>query len=168
VKEEPLFSNPLDELLGGTPSLPALEPKPVQSSAREHRIGFASASLHLSAVLLISTELYLVFYGTIDAKFGPPAWYLGPYLLGPVIFAEMIAIGIRGRSIGARSFAVAWFGLCLMLLPFAVMVDVGWFWFCVTSPLFLLGVLGLWGLLAPGSREAFGIIWRDGRWHYPD
>ncbi|MFO0822919.1 MAG: hypothetical protein U0792_07335 [Gemmataceae bacterium] len=186
MKEEPLFSKPLDELLGGNPSLPlsaahpsaprATECESTQSWTPAHQLGFALAALHLIALFLILVELCLALFGKDDVKFGPPASFYGPFLIGPAFVAEVCAMALRRRSTDARTMALAWFATCLMSLPGVAMVvvingalgDVEWFALCLSTLLFVLGALGLWGLTAPGSREEFGITWRNGCWRYPE
>jgi hypothetical protein len=188
VKEEPLFTKPLDELLGEDSSLPhlsvanpsaprATECESTQTSIPVHQLGFALAALHLIALFLISVELCLALFGKDDVKFGPPACFFGPPLIGAAFVAEVCAIALRRRrSTVARTMALAWFGLCLSSLPNVALVlvlkgelaGVEWFALCLSTLLFLLGALGLWGLTGPGSREEFGITWRDGCWHYPE
>lgn len=104
-----------------------------------HRIGLAIASLHISAALYaLIAGLFVILCCQSDVDL-PITILMGGFCLALTLGLELIVLGLRRRRFWA------WLvGLCV----FAIYVP----------SLFLpLGALGLWGLLDPGSRLAFGV-----------
>lgn len=117
-----------------------------EATVIKDRTGMAIVCLHLSAVLyvsLLAVGVYLMWLIPNISENDPYAYYLAlilmPLGLCMAIVIEWIAHGLRRQQVWAW-----WAGLGI----FVVFV----------SPLLLpLGLVGLWGLLAKGSRQAFGI-----------
>jgi hypothetical protein len=118
----------------------AAQPRP--RSHGPHRIGMAVVCLHISAVLY--------------------------FLVGLLLFPLFMAVDQTGLGL---TFAVAMFIFCLALIVGIELVVSGlhrrrfWAWVAglcifglyVPSLFFVLGALGLWGLLDEGSRAEFGV-----------
>jgi multidrug efflux pump subunit AcrB len=127
---------------------PAISSLPVEVVRQElprspHRIKMAVVCLHISALLNLIPALGLVlglYFSNLGAKINPSLVLCAAALcLGLAIANEILAAGLKRRKLWA------WIaGLCLfgIYLPFGF---------------FLLGALGLWGLLDRGSRREFGI-----------
>ncbi len=132
------------------------------------RIPIAILCLHISAILLMVLAVYVTVYGIQGLKIfseiqtleqdtsfldedtsldiGSMAKILSVYataytifLLAFAIVNELVANAIKKRKFWAWVVGLIIFGLY------------------VPSPFLPLGAFGLWGLLAPGSRQAFGI-----------
>ena len=110
-----------------------------------HKIGFATVSLHISAVLygLLAVACLAgpYFVTDIPENQRTVVWIVAAVLavisLALVVGVEFVAYGLRKRKFWAW---VA--GLCI-------------FGLYVPSLFLPLGAFGLWGLLAPESRKEF-------------
>ncbi len=108
-----------------------------------NRVKIASACLHISAAIYIALGLLFRVL-----SFNPE--YAEELSIGQgralLVFCIVMAIGIEFVALGLRRRKFwAWVaGLCI-------------FGLYLPSPFLPLGALGLWGLLASGSRAAFGI-----------
>lgn len=117
-----------------------------EATVIKDRTGIAIVCLHLSAVLyvsLLAVGVTLVWLIPNISENDPYAWYLAlilmPLGLCMAIVIELTACGLRRQQFKAW---VAGLGIFIIFV----------------SPLLLpLGLLGLWGLLAKGSRRAVGI-----------
>jgi hypothetical protein len=107
-----------------------------------HRIGFATTCLHISAAIYVGLGLLAPLVVSPG-----PGGAVGRSVAGVFFIVCMaMAVGIEFvvASLHRRRFWAWVVGLCIFAL--------------YASSLFLpLGVLGLWGLLNPGSRAEFGI-----------
>jgi hypothetical protein len=131
-----------DSMLVGMsmPPQPPPIPTPVMpyahASEQRHRITMAIVCLHISAVLYLGLALLALWFPHLDT---PVRALLLIVCLGLVVVIEVIVWGLHKR------YYWAWIaGLCL----FAIYAP---------SLFFILGGLGLWGLLDPGSRAQFGV-----------
>lgn len=108
-----------------------------------NRVAIASVCLHLSAVIYVALGLLFFVLSRSPEYAEEVSPGLGQAMLA---FCVCIALGIEVVALGLRRRRFwAWIaGLCIFAL-------------FVPSPFLPLGVLGLWGLLAQGSRAAFGI-----------
>ncbi len=112
----------------------------------KNRTAMAIVCLHLSAVLyvlLFAVGAYLMWLIPNISENDPYAWYLAlilmPLGLFMAIVIEWVVRGLRRQQFRA------W------------LAGMGIFIVFVSPLLFPLGLLGLWGLLARGSRQAFGV-----------
>jgi len=110
------------------------------------RTGMAIVCLHISAslyALLLAVGVYLVWLIPDISENDPYAWYLAltliPLGLFMAIVIEWVVRGLRRQQFRA------W------------LAGMGIFIVFVLPLLFPLALLGLWGLLAQGSRRAFGV-----------
>ena len=114
--------------------------------AKRHKIGLATVTLHISAVLYVIVGLLLFPLFMSEEKTGLGLLFavVGLILCLALAFGiEFVVYGLHRRKFWAW---VA--GLCIFSL--------------YVSSLFLpLGALGLWGLLDSGSRAEFG-VWNSG------
>ena len=110
--------------------------------AHQHKLGRATACLHISAAVYIIAGLALFALLMFDDKSG-----LGfPFAVGVLLLCLALACGIEFVVYGLRRRKFwAWVaGLCI-------------FGFYVPTLFLPLGVIGLWGLLDSGSRAEFGV-----------
>lgn len=109
-----------------------------------HRIGLATACLHISAVLylLIGVGFFVLFMAMPEGTMLLQV----PLAVGMLVFCLILVVGIEFVVAGLhRRRFWAWVaGLCI-------------FGIYVPSAFLPLGALGLWGLLDAGSREEFGV-----------
>jgi hypothetical membrane protein len=112
-----------------------------------HKIGLATVSLHISAVIYVLAALLLLgipFFTENEPEFQEA---FGPVFLGIMVamgLASAIGVEVVARGISKRKFWAWVAGLCIFAL--------------YLPSLFLpLSAFGLYGLLAAGSRAEFGI-----------
>ena len=110
----------------------------------KHRLGMTIVILHTSAFVNIALALLLVAVGGTDTEtaelFGPlPVGFIAALCVVFAAGVEITVWGLKQRKFWAW---VTGLGLCAIYS---------------LSILFPLGMLGLWGLLADGSRREFGI-----------
>lgn len=113
-----------------------------------HRIGLATVSLHVSALLYVGIGIGMPsFFAWLEREdpsmpggfAGALGMAMGGLCIVLAVGVEVIAWGVSKRK------PWAWFaGLCV-------------FGLYLPSLFFPLGALGMWGLLDKGSREAFAI-----------
>jgi hypothetical protein len=111
-------------------------------AAMRHRIGLATACLHISAVLYVIIGFGMLLLTKVykDEGLGLGA------AIAMLVFCLVLAIGIEivAYWLHQRKFWAWIAGLCI-------------FGMYATSIFLPLGALGLWGLLAEGSRAEFGV-----------
>ncbi|MEQ1905862.1 MAG: hypothetical protein ABL888_16860 [Pirellulaceae bacterium] len=110
--------------------------------AQQHRIGLATACLHISAALYVIVGLLMFPLFMLDdlTRLGLPLAVAGLlFCLALVVGIEFVVNGLRRRKFWAWVAGLCIFGVYLpsLFLP--------------------LGALGLWGLLDSGSLAEFGI-----------
>jgi|SRR6185312_7830076 len=109
----------------------------------KNRIGVTIGVLHVCAFLTVATGLLLFTFAgdpeMTDALGGTPSGFI---VVTCAIFALPIELTVRGLK--KRKFWAWVAGLCLCAVY-------------TLSVLLPLGALGLWGLLASGSRRDFGL-----------
>jgi hypothetical protein len=104
-----------------------------------HKLGLATACLHVSAVLYLIVGIWLLVI-VADTDVGLPVGVaLLVVCLGLIAGIELVVSGL-----GRRRFWAWVAGLCI-------------FGLYVPSLFFPLGALGLWGLLDTGTRAEFGV-----------
>ena len=112
-----------------------------------HKIGLATACLHISAVLYLALGALMFPLFMHDDETGYGLVIAGGFFVFCLILIagiELVVYGLHRRKFWAW---VA--GLCI-------------FGLYAPSLFFPLGALGLWGLLDRGSRAEFGIKGNDG------
>ena len=108
-----------------------------------NRIAVSLVCLHIGAAIYVA--LGFLFVGLSYAPDYSEEFTIGlgramlAVCIGFAVGIEVVALGLRRRKFWAW---VA--GLCIFALY-------------IPSPFLPLGALGLWGLLTPGSRAAFGL-----------
>lgn len=102
-----------------------------------HRIGLAVACLHISAILYLLVAVLFVFF-LVDEGLLLAIFFSG-FCVALSVAVELIAAGLQRRKFWAYIASMCVFTTYIpsLFLP--------------------LGVLGLWGLLDPGSRSVFGV-----------
>jgi hypothetical protein len=109
---------------------------------RPHRIGLAITCLHISAVLYaVLAVVFLILFSSIEDTtvglvFG---LFMAAFSIGIAVGLEFVVGGLRERKFWAWVAGLCVFGLF------------------TPSLFFLLGILGLWGLLDADSRAEFGV-----------
>lgn len=130
------YQMPIDESAPQSPRMPS----------SPSRVGIALACLHISAVgyVLLGFVMPALFsLPEMNEGSGPPpafmSWFMFAFCFAIAIGVEVVAYGVQRRKFWGWVAGLAVFGMY------------------ATSICFPLGGLGLWGLLAQGSREEFGI-----------
>jgi hypothetical protein len=109
-----------------------------------HKIKFATVVLSISSVVYVLIGLFLFALSFSAATQNKSSTVVLNVILGTIILALAAGVEFVRRGIIQRKFWAWVAGLCI-------------FGLYMPSIFFPLGVSGLWGLLAKGSREEFGV-----------
>ena len=142
MNQNAAFTNPYEP-----PDAAGLKAKP------RSLVGMALVCLHISAALYVvaGLGLYALFSGDLahSPELGSGAETFGAviavFCIALAVGVEVVAYGVHRRKFWAWIAGLVVFGLYL------------------PSAFFPLGALGLWGLLATGSRNEFGVTRSDPR-----
>jgi hypothetical protein len=146
-REEPkpeAIRSPTQPVLPGSPAerLAAIPVFREGAYERPHRIGLAITCLHISAALygVLAIVVLLLFLSVARTGVGFLVGFgLAGFCVSLTVGLELVVAGLKERKFWA------WVvGLCIFVIY-------------TPSLFFLLGILGLWGLLDAESRAEFGV-----------